>query len=107
MSVLTAPLPTPRMREVLTDTRLSSTSKVVYSFLDDLGQGSPVAIPQHQLAEALGLVRETVAARIADLRKRGYIGVSVWIDPNGRRINTYQTRVVAGAWALEPVIYGE
>lgn len=95
----------PRMREVLTDSRISSTAKVVYSFLDDLGQGKPVAIPQNDLAAALGITRETVSARIADLRRKGYIGVSVWIDPNGHRINTYQTRIVTGAWALEPVVY--
>jgi len=99
-----APVPTPRLHDVLTDSRISSTAKVVYVFLDELGQGNPIAIQQSEIAEALSLTRETVSSRIADLRQRGYVGVSVYINENGRRVNTYRTRLVH-ATTPAPLIY--
>ena len=40
-------LPTPRLLEVLTNKRLSPTAKVLYSLLDELGQGQPVVLNQN------------------------------------------------------------
>jgi DNA-binding Lrp family transcriptional regulator len=98
------PVPTPRMHDVLTDSKISSTAKVVYMFLDELGRGAPVAIQQTDIAEALSITRETVSSRIADLRTRGYVGVSVYISDEGRRINTYRTRLHADL-RPKPLVY--
>lgn len=86
-------VPTPRLTEVLCDHRLSSTSKVIYVLLDEMGRGRPVGIQQDDIASMLSLTRRTVIERLGELRRFSYIQASAHITTQGKRMMTYRTRL--------------
>lgn len=95
-------VPDPRTVTLLTDRSLRSTAKVIYMLLDQLGGGQPTAISQPDLAARMSLSREIVADHLTSLRRAGYIEVSSYVREDGRRINTYRTRVL---YQEQPVVY--
>lgn len=97
--------PTPRLLEVLGDDTLSPTAKVVYALLEEMGRGRPVGIRQSEIADLIGTSRKTVVVRINELWLRRYIQVSSHTTPDGKRVQTYRTRVTSAETALEPIIY--
>lgn len=95
-------VPNPRAVDILTDRSLRASAKVIYMLLDELGHGQPLAISQGDLAEKISLSREIVADHLSALRKSGYIEVSSYLREDGRRINTYRTRISVRE---EPLVY--
>lgn len=83
-----------RMLEVLTDKDLSPSAKVLYALLDELGQGQPVVLEQHQLATMLDTSRKTVTIRLGELRERGLVAVTVHQTDQSRHAMGYATRTV-------------
>jgi hypothetical protein len=96
--------PTPRMMEVLSDPRLSPTSKVIYALLDEMGRGYPVGIQQQEIADLLTTSRRTVIARLAELRQYHYIVVTTHGTGDARTL-TYRTRVPLDDISLAPIKY--
>lgn len=89
-------LPTPRLLEVLTDKHLSPTAKVLYSLLDELGQGQPVILDQSEIAQMLDTSRKTVTMRLGELRDRGLVALTVHQTPQNRHALGYATRTLPG-----------
>lgn len=89
----TAPTQT-QMLGILTDDHLSSSAKVIYATLDEIGQGSPVAMTQEVMADLLNLTRKTVSMRLCELRDQHLIEVIMTIGSNGYRTRAYRTRVL-------------
>lgn len=89
-------LPTPRLLEVLTNKRLSPTAKVLYSLLDELGQGQPVVLNQSEMGQMLDTSRKTITIRLGELRELGLIAVTVHQTRENRHALGYATRTPVG-----------
>lgn len=100
-----SPPPTPGLRAILLDPDLSSQAKVVYTLLDDMGRGRPVAIRQEEIAHLLGVTRRTVALALRSLRDRKHVMVTAYSGPEGSRMLAYRTRTSTADRSEEIIFY--